>query len=56
MPTGIDSTTNLAVSFHQRFANLDELYVDYGSPAIQNNTLHRLIVKYVFHAGGGTGT
>lgn len=56
VPHGITATTNLAVSFHQRFRNLDELYVDYGSPAIQDNTLHRLIVKYVFHAGGGTGT
>jgi hypothetical protein len=56
MPQGITATTNLAVSYHQRFPNLDELYVDYGSPAIQDNTLHRLIVKYVFHAGGSTGT
>ena len=46
---------NIAVSFHERFANLDELYVEYGSPAYFE-TLHRLIVKFVFHAGGGTGT
>lgn len=48
--------TNLAVSFHKRFLNLDELYVDYGTPAAPGNTIHRLIVKYVFHAGGATGT
>lgn len=48
--------TNLAFSFHKRFANLDELYVDYGTPAAPGKTIHRFIVKYVFHAGGGSGT
>lgn len=48
--------TNLALSYHKRFANLDELYVDYGTPAAPGNTIHRLIVKYVFHAGGQSGT
>jgi hypothetical protein len=48
--------TNLALSYHKRFANLDELYVDYGTPASPGNTIHRLIVKYIFHAGGGSGT
>jgi Domain of unknown function (DUF5916) len=47
--------TNLAVSFHQRFKNLDELYVDYGTPA-SIATLNRFIVKYIFHIGGDTGT
>ncbi|MEO6913002.1 MAG: hypothetical protein ABI182_03145 [Candidatus Baltobacteraceae bacterium] len=47
--------TNLAVSYHQRFRNLDELYVDYGTPAAAT-TLNRLIVKYIFHFGGQTGT
>ncbi|HVS46646.1 MAG TPA: DUF5916 domain-containing protein [Verrucomicrobiae bacterium] len=47
--------TNVALSFHERFANLDELFVDYGTPAAYQ-TLHRLIVKFVFHAGGGSGT
>lgn len=47
--------TNLAVSYHQRFNNLDELYVDYGTPAAAS-TLNRLIVKYIFHFGGQTGT
>lgn len=48
--------TNLALSYHKRFANLNELYVDYGTPAAPGNTVHRLIVKYVFHAGGQSGT
>ena len=48
--------TNLALSYHKRFANLDELYVDYGTPAAPGNTIHRLIVKFVFHAGGQSGT
>lgn len=47
--------TNLAVSYHQRFNNLDELYVDYGTPAAIS-TLNRLIVKFIFHVGGDTGT
>ncbi len=46
---------NLAFSFYRRFANQDLLYVDYGTPAA-NQTLHRYVVKYVFHLGGGTGT
>jgi uncharacterized protein DUF5916 len=48
--------TNLAISFHKRFANMDELYIDYGTPAAPGNTIHRLIAKYVFHAGGAAGT
>jgi len=47
--------TNLAVSFHERFKNSDEFYVDYGTPAA-GSTLHRLIAKFVFHTGGATGT
>lgn len=47
--------TNLALSYHERFRNLDELYVDYGTPAAVS-TLNRVIVKYVFHVGGQTGT
>lgn len=47
--------TNLALSFHERFANLNEMYIDYGTPAA-NHTLNRLIVKYIFHMGGGSGT
>lgn len=48
--------TNIALSYHKRFANADELYLDYGTPAARGNTLHRLILKYVFHAGGQSGT
>lgn len=47
--------TNLAVSFHERFKNADEFYLDYGTPAA-GSTLHRLIAKFVFHTGGATGT
>lgn len=46
---------NLAVSFHQRFRNQDELYVDFGTPAAPK-TLNRFIMKYIFHVGGATGT
>lgn len=45
---------NLAASFHRRFASGD-LYVNYGTPSA-NSTLNRLILKYVFHAGGEPGT
>jgi hypothetical protein len=47
--------SNIAIGFHERFVNLNELYVEYGSPA-NYQTVHRLIVKYIFHAGGQTGT
>ncbi len=47
--------TNLAVAFHERFKNLDELYVDYGTPA-SISTLNRFILKFVFHVGADTGT
>lgn len=46
---------NLAVAYHQRFANGSELFVNYGSPA-SGATLNRLIVKFVFHAGADSGT
>jgi hypothetical protein len=47
--------TNLSLLYQQRFANQDLLYVEYGTPAAQR-TLNRFILKYVFHAGGETGT
>jgi len=47
--------TNLAIAFHERFRNLDELYIDYGTPA-SITTLNRFILKYIFHVGGDTGT
>ena len=46
---------NFAASYHRRFATGD-LYINYGSPAA-TATLNRLIIKYVFHlGGGGSGT
>jgi hypothetical protein len=46
----------LAVSFHKRFRNQSQLYVEYGSPA-SYGTLQRFVVKYVYHVGeGGAGT
>jgi hypothetical protein len=47
--------SNLAISFHRRFQNEDQLYIDFGTPAA-NQTLHRLILKYVVHTGGETGS
>ena len=46
---------NLAVAYHQRFANGNELFVNYGTPAAPA-TLDRLIVKYIFHVGADAGT
>jgi hypothetical protein len=42
---------DLAFSYHQRFRDQDNLYVEYGTPAA-TSTLHRFIIKYVFHTGG----
>ena len=47
--------TDVAVSYHARFASSDELYVVYGTPAYYQ-TLNRLLVKYIFHLGGSAGT
>jgi hypothetical protein len=47
--------TDLAFAYQQRFPNGNQLYINYGSPAAAS-TLDRLIVKFVFHSGGGTGT
>jgi hypothetical protein len=47
--------TNLALLYEQRFVNADMLYLEYGTPAAPA-TVHRFIVKYVFHVGGATGT
>jgi hypothetical protein len=46
---------NLALSYSARIRGNDFLYVNYGTPAAPQ-TLHRLIVKYVFHIGGSNGT
>lgn len=47
--------SNLSLLYQQRFRNQDLLYLEYGTPAAAQ-TLHRFIVKYVFHAGGESGT
>lgn len=47
--------TDLAFAYQQRFANGNQLYVNYGTPA-SATTLDRLIVKFVFHAGSDVGT
>jgi hypothetical protein len=46
---------NLSMLYQQRFTNQDYLYLEYGSAAAPQ-TLHRMILKYVFHAGGDSGT
>lgn len=45
---------NLAAAYHLQMRSGD-LYIDYGSPSAIA-TLNRLIVKYVFRAGGDAGT
>jgi hypothetical protein len=47
--------TDVALAYHQVFRSGDELYVNYGTPAAAA-TLDRLIVKFIFHAGGDIGT
>ena len=44
------SGVNLAVSYHSRFSNGNQLYLSFGTPAA-TQTLNRFIVKYVFHEG-----
>lgn len=46
--------TNIALSFNHRFPSQDQLYLDFGAPQAPQ-TLHRFIMKYVFHVGGETG-
>ncbi|HEY8313360.1 MAG TPA: DUF5916 domain-containing protein [Candidatus Baltobacteraceae bacterium] len=47
--------TNVAFAFHRRFATGNELFVNFGTPA-SYTTLDRLIVKFLFHVGGDSGT
>ncbi len=47
--------TNLAASFHYRFASGSELFFNYGTPAA-TSTLQRFILKYVLRTGAGAGT
>ncbi|MEO6913312.1 MAG: hypothetical protein ABI182_04755 [Candidatus Baltobacteraceae bacterium] len=46
---------NLAASFHRKFANGNEVFFNYGTPAA-NVTLDRFILKYLFRFGAGAGT
>jgi len=46
---------NLAGSFHHRFRNDNELFLNYGTPAAVS-TLQRFLIKYVIRVGGGAGT
>ncbi|GAC1575820.1 MAG: hypothetical protein NVS3B7_08440 [Candidatus Elarobacter sp.] len=46
---------NVAASLHAKFRNQSELYVNFGTPS-STRTLDRLVLKYVFHLGGGAGT
>lgn len=41
---------NLALSYHSKFTNGNELYVAFGTPAA-TQTLNRFILKYILHAG-----
>jgi hypothetical protein len=43
-----EAGTNLSLAYHRRFRNGDQLFLNYGTPAAPT-TLHRLILKYVFH-------
>lgn len=47
--------TNLSIAFRERFSNLNELYIDYGTPAA-TTTLNRWIMKYVFYTGASNHT
>jgi hypothetical protein len=47
--------TDIAISYHQRLRDESNLYIEYGTPGAPA-TLHRLILKFVKHIGGGAGT
>ena len=47
--------SNLSALYEARFRNQDLLYVEYGTSA-SAQTIDRIIVKFVFHAGGNSGT
>ncbi len=48
---GID----VSASYHKRFSNAGELFVNYGTPAA-SSTIQRVVVKYVLRFGSGSGT
>ncbi len=45
--------SNFAASFHRRYRNGNDLYIDIGTPTA-TSTLNRLLLKYVFHTGTST--
>ncbi|HWT04837.1 MAG TPA: hypothetical protein VN224_03700, partial [Xanthomonadales bacterium] len=47
--------TNLAFAYHRRFGNGNEVFLNYGTPAAFT-TLHRFVLKLVFHVNGDAGT
>jgi|ERR1700681_725927 len=46
--------TNVAFAYHRRFGNGNEIFVNYGTPSAFT-TLHRFILKFVFHVNGDVG-
>jgi hypothetical protein len=42
---------NIAISYHQRFRDQSNLYLEFGTPGA-TATLHRFILKLVKHVGG----
>lgn len=47
--------TDVALAYHRRFSNGNEVFVNYGTPAAFA-TVHQFIIKYVLHTGGASGT
>jgi len=47
--------TDVAATFHRHWANGNDLYLDFGTPAA-TSTLDRFIAKYVLHVGPLPGT
>ena len=46
---------DVALAYHRRFSNGNEVFVNYGTPAASATVL-QVIVKYVLHTGGAAGT
>ncbi len=46
---------NVAMSYHMRFKNDSELFLNYGTPAA-SSTLDRVLLKYLVRFGSGAGT
>jgi hypothetical protein len=43
------------MSYHMRFKNDSELFLNYGTPAA-TSTLDRVLLKYLVRFGSGAGT